>query len=127
MRKAKLHLPTLSSQHKDNGFEEITTAMNTRELTKAFELRPGGGVVAAAVVEVALDDLLLRQNLVREALPQGEQHGLAPGALALAIGARADNDVAGHCHPTRSLFLFPTALLICDLVARRGHGNIFGA
>ena len=110
MRKAKLHLPTLSSQHKDNGFEEITTAMNTRELTKAFELRPGGGVVTAAVVEVALDDLLLRQNLVREALPQGKQHGLAPGALALAIGAPAD-DVAGHCHPTRSLFQFPTALL----------------
>jgi hypothetical protein len=89
---------------------KITTATNTRELTKAFELRPGGRVVAAAVLEVALDDLLLRQNLVREALPQGEQHGLAPGALALAIGAPAD-DAAGHCHPTWSL-LFPTTALL---------------
>lgn len=35
--------------------------------------------------------------MVREALAQGEQHGLAPGVLALAIGAPAD--AAGHCHP----------------------------
>jgi hypothetical protein len=70
----------------------------TKKLTKALKLGPGGGIVAAAFLEVALHNLLLRQNLVRKALAQGEQHCLGPGSLALAIGARAST--AGHCRRT---------------------------
>lgn len=88
-----------------------------RRLTKPFELGSGGGVVAGAVLEVGLDDLLLRQDLAREALAQGEQHGLAPGALLLLAlppigGAPADDPAAGHRRHWSPPFLLAKCALL---------------